>query len=66
MVCQRWKVVSSNQIQHLTKVDTHAANFDDFADTFLEMNFEESRLDRIWRLLTFVSSEGILLSFLGR
>ena len=51
---------------HPTKVDTHAANFNDFADTFLKKNFEESKLDRIWRLHTFVSSEGILLGFLGR
>ena len=46
--------------------NTHAANFDDFADTFLEINYKESRLDGIWRLHTFVSSEGILFGFLGR
>jgi hypothetical protein len=27
--------------------NTHAANFDDFADTFLEIDYKESRLDGI-------------------
>jgi hypothetical protein len=61
----KMKVVSSSPSQNPTKTDTHAANFDDFADTFLEIDYKESRLDGTWRLLAFVSSEGIMFGFLG-
>ena len=60
--------MESSEFEHKPKSNenTHAANFDDFADTFLEINYMEPRPDGIWRPHTFVSSEGILFGFLGR